>query len=347
MVIVAPPATTGAEEDSEDTEDAESMSEGSDDDREEDSDAQDADQISLAAGTDFQSELDDKLDDLIIRRPAPTAPLVQQASIWEEVEQEYATEAATGPPIGIESVVGKAQLMFSKSMHPEFMKLKLENTKVPENCPFMLTKRINPEIWALASTEAHNIDIKAQKVTTRIARVQSRVLQATEDLIKLANKVDEKGYRQTPSEEEYLVVLNHLREATALGGSGFISINNLRRLNVKPFVNPKMKEIIEEVQEEKVEEWLFGDNLDKRIVQIRDKAKTDQELIKKNLALAKSPPKSGDKRPFFAAPAPPKKSQSTSDHQASSSKKKKQQSRKQKQKSKKHPNEKSSSKFSN
>ena len=54
-------------------------------------------------------------------------------------------------------------------------------------------------------------------MTTRIARVQTRVIQATEDLIKLANKVDEKGYRQTPSEEEYLVILNHLREVTALG----------------------------------------------------------------------------------------------------------------------------------
>ena len=48
-----------------------------------------------------------------------------------------------------------------------------------------------------------------------------------------------------------------------------------------PYVNPKMKkEMVEEVTE-KVEEWLFGDDL--------NKAKSDQELIKKNLA--KSQPK--------------------------------------------------------
>ena len=69
----------------------------------------------------------------------------------------FEPENSLGPKTGNSEVVGKVKKMFTRALSEKNTKLMLEQTKVPEDCTFLATKRVNLEIWALAEKPTQQI----------------------------------------------------------------------------------------------------------------------------------------------------------------------------------------------
>ena len=224
-------------------------------------------------------EADNDWSDLIVTKQVTSGPVLADNSIWASTE-EYLAERASGPMVQNSMLVEKAKLMFSTQLPAKSLADKLEKTKVPENCAFLVNKRVNKEIWALAPPDVRSRDVKLQNAYDRIARGETQVLRASDKIISVANNRDGKGERVMPTQEDLMEILDHLREATSFVGCAAMEINNLRRVSMKSYINPQMHSLAAEVNNEPDGDLLFGEDLDKRVVQIKEKHKAQEALTK-------------------------------------------------------------------
>ena len=247
---------------------------------------------------------EDELEDLVNVRPISPVQTNSHSILRDALEKEwdmdismFEPENSLGPKIGNSEVVGKVKKMFTRALSEKNTKLMLEQTKVPEDCTFLATKRVNPEIWALADGKAHSADIRAQNATNRLTRGQVRILQAMESINTMATNVDEDGCRVMPTQDTFCAVLRDLRTASCLLGQAFIDLNNLRRYNFKHFISNEMKLVATEVSEELPGDLLFGEDLGKKVSQIQERSKVKEHLnaLKPKYPSATGKPKSAAK----------------------------------------------------
>lgn len=267
--------------------DGQSQEESDESSNEEESDGDEGvedDQISVSApdGDEFPDHEENDWSNLIVTKKVPSGPVLSD-SIWASTE-EYMVERVSGPKVQVSELVEKAKTMFSTQLPAKSLADKLKTTKVPENCTFLVNKRVNKEIWALASPEVRSCDVKLQSVYDRVARSETEILRASDRLISVANKRDDNGERVMPSQEDLMAILGHLREATVFNGCAAMEINNLRRASMKKFINPQMHSLTSEVAAEPDGDLLFGTDLEKRIVEIRGQNKAQEALTKTTLA---------------------------------------------------------------
>ena len=271
-MISCPPGYTPAEQEQQQENPAESVRHS------------DTDQLSIAASGQI-----DKLVDALIspsrvdaRSLGDKPHLDEEQVIWDDTTKEYETIDILGPEI-LPALSSMCKLMFTSILDKEKLKRKLEGTKIPSNCEFLIPKKINHEVWDLASPTARSNDIKLQAIFSQLARSQVRVLQAAQSLSGLAKST------LPPTKEDYKSVLADLREASVMNGTATQKINQHRRDVLKFSVNTEFQNLATDVPES--DKILFGDKLETRISDLADKNKAAKAL------------KRTDKRPYDTARA--------------------------------------------
>ena len=67
---------------------------------------------------------------------------------WISSLDEYADEVQYGPQVS-SSIDGATKMFWQKPIKPDSLNVKLEQAKIPANCLFLNSKRVNSSVWTI------------------------------------------------------------------------------------------------------------------------------------------------------------------------------------------------------
>ena len=112
---------------------------------------------------------------------------------WNEATDDYVTaNQATGPEI-TSSIAGEAKIFWSRPLKQESLKKKLDLAAIPSNCEFLISKKVNPEIWSKIGTFNRSTDFKFQHAQSIHAAATIKMLRAASTLNRTFQRKDAKG----------------------------------------------------------------------------------------------------------------------------------------------------------
>ncbi|KAK6167194.1 hypothetical protein SNE40_021286 [Patella caerulea] len=91
------------------------------------------------------------------------------ADLLDNLQQLYSEELNTGPEINPDVAKIFSSLLEQKIPEEKISKTE-ESFKVPKNCSFLITPKVNTEIWTKVSPHVRSADIKLQKIQTRLTK---------------------------------------------------------------------------------------------------------------------------------------------------------------------------------
>ena len=101
---------------------------------------------------------------------------------WNEATDDYVTtNQATGPEI-TSSIAGAAKIFWSRPLKQESLKKKLDLAAIPSSCEFLVSKKVNPEIWSKMGTFNRSTDFKLQHAQSIHAAATTKMLRAASTL---------------------------------------------------------------------------------------------------------------------------------------------------------------------
>ena len=157
-------------------------------------------------------------------------------------------------------------------MDAEKLKKKLYIFKTPLNCGFLTTKKCNTEIWSLQMNEQQRSnDLKVQKLQNSLVKGTIAVAQLTDAILKLHRDKDltPKGYRKALSG-----LLGMASDSVALLAQTHQMTNDFRRRKITYAFGQNFKGLDKNVDEKS--EWLFGDDISKKVTELKNHQKTFQ-----------------------------------------------------------------------
>ena len=138
----------------------------------------------------------------------------------------------------------------SKALHKKY--------NVPENCPNIIVPKCNGEIWKDNLISPYRINkIRPQNIQNLSVKAAYAVAEAC---VKILNKMGKMN--QDQSKELVFPPIDGL----TFFGKAITDMNQFRRNNLKPRLPENLKLLAENVPSES--QWLFGNDLGKRISQI-------------------------------------------------------------------------------
>ena len=150
--------------------------------------------------------------------------------------------------------------MFIVNMDEEKFKALHKKYNVPKNCPNIIVPKCNAEIWK------NNLNSPDRINEIRLQNIQNLTVKAayavTETCDKILNKIGKMKREQSKE-----LVSPHI-DGLAFLGKAITDMNQFRRNNLKPTLPEKLKLLADNVLSES--QWLFGDDLSKRIGQINN-----------------------------------------------------------------------------
>lgn len=152
-------------------------------------------------------------------------------------------------------------------MKEEVYKKKMEGSKLPSNCPFLIPKRTNTEIWSNLSTFTRSTDVKIQEILSLHSSSVTVLLRAASDLS------ESKSF----STKEPMLAL---KEDVSLVGTVLQSINTLRRDLMKPALPKGYSNLASEASESS--ELLFGGSICEILEQLKKENKLKEILSNKD-----------------------------------------------------------------
>lgn len=243
------------------------------------------------AGFDYNVELDYLLN--------PPADNKEEDDLLVELKKAYAAQVdAAGPPINKdfgELING----MFSDIMPDEKVKTLLELYVRPENCPNVVSARVNQEVWDGLSTSTRISDIALSKVGAKIVKGATPVIRVVDGLYQA---------RRSGSPPDISNAIRGCMDALAIIGNAVHELNVLRRSEIKKDLPPRAQKLVGKVQLESP--LLFGEDLHKQIKDVAENEKLGLGFSKKsgprfNYASSNYPgyvqSRGRGSRPFFPA----------------------------------------------
>ena len=162
-----------------------------------------------------------------------------------------------GSPLKNSKLAGIINNLFIEKLDEEKLEKLVKTYNKPENCPNMITPKCNEEIWRgdILNTSRRSNDIVLQKI-------QMHTVKAAYAMTDACDKVMEMNLQSDQCREMITPVI----DAFALLGVVTAEINQFRRQQMKDRLLAKMQPLTKNVPPES--EWLFGNDLSKRINQL-------------------------------------------------------------------------------
>ena len=245
----------------------------------------------------------------------------EQDSTWatdywsKQAEKGFEVRQDLGQEIN-SAIAGASKVFFRKHLNDEEALKLMESSKIPSNCKFLKVMKVNKEIWCRASTPGpvRSKDVVYQRWQECHAAMTANSLRTADclnrthemytetfgtlsdqvQLIKdaiLTGKQEEakelveclsdtlKGSQKTLS-DQLKESVEYNKDGLILAGKTNTMINKIRREAFRPSLPEDLKEVAEEPTEEP-EEFLFGDNLKERVLQIKGDKSVRNEFEKK------------------------------------------------------------------
>ena len=178
----------------------------------------------------------------------------------EDISQELSVKDAVGKPLNSSRLASIANIMFIVNMDEEKFKALHKKYNVPENCPNIIVPKCNGEIWKNNLTSPYRInEIRLQNIQNLTVKAAYAVTEACDKILNKMGKM-----KQELSKE----LVSPLIDGLAFLGKAITDMNQFRRNNLKPRLPEKLKPLADNVPSES--QWLFGDDLSKRISQINN-----------------------------------------------------------------------------
>jgi len=201
-----------------------------------------------------------------------TPVLQPDQAYWQNSLNDYEDDSkAIGEEIS-SSIAGAAKIYWQKPMKEEVFKKKMEEAKIPSNCPFLIPKRTNTEIWTTLSSFSRTTDVKIQEILTQHSAAVTMMLTAASELADSSNKK----------------AMMALKEALSLSGKVSQSTNKLRRELMKPTLPKGYGRLASEAEE--TSEWLFGESVCERLEKLKKENKIKEILTKERNPKRKAEP---------------------------------------------------------
>ena len=145
---------------------------------------------------------------------------------------------------------------------------------VPDNCFNMRVPAVNPPIWK-AMPEKHRVcDVTAKNIQKDISLAGAANAKVIADLQKLKERAEGEEAKYTISG-----IVTTVGNALALIGSAFHGLNNKRKKDIKPCLNPSLAELCAESNPVSPE-WLFGDYLSSSVREIQDERRVTSQIAR-------------------------------------------------------------------
>lgn len=207
----------------------------------------------------------------------------QEQEYWQETLQDYGENVVFGKEIS-SSIASASKIFWEKPMKEEVSKKKLEmeTAKIPANCTFLTTKRTNPEVWTAISGFHRTSDSKIQDIQTLFASSISLTLRAASTISSLS-KSDENNAQIMES-------LSLLKDSLSIAGKVNQSINQYRRVAIKPSLPPQYSKLADIVDDSAT--FLFGESISDKVENLEKENKI------KNLLKEKYPKNNERKRSY-------------------------------------------------
>ena len=168
------------------------------------------------------------------------------------------------------------QDIWNKPMADNKLRNKLEKYKVPQNCNFLKTKRCNPEIWSIKlSEQQRSNDLKIQKIQNTLLKSATAMTTLTEKLLSLHNNKD---FSSKDFRKEMGTIIPNATDVMGLLAHSMRLGNNLRRQKIACSLETELRGLGKDVDEKS--ELLFGDDLSKRIGEVKTNHKALQSSSK-------------------------------------------------------------------
>lgn len=193
--------------------------------------------------------------------------LDKNQSYWSSQVATYELPDSTWGPEVAASLAGASRVFWQQQLPEDRFKQIMSLGKVPQNCPYLKVLRVNPEIFTTTSPSIRTGDVSLQQIQEVHVALTSCLVQALSSMESL--KDSETGR-------------DKVTDALVLSGKMNMLLNQHRRDAFKPTIPPEKKGIIELPLFEPADtDFLFGDNLDETLAEIKKKNNLKKEFSKK------------------------------------------------------------------
>ncbi len=196
------------------------------------------------------SEDDSTLGSIAAAAPAASPPKEDMG-----FATKYAIPSAVGKPIANNLAVSVKFLMGPK-LKEETMNETGEKYLAPSNCDQLVVPRVHPPIWDNIQSSTRSRDLKIQRVEKPLVK---GIIALTQTL-------------PTPN------MSNVQQDSLALLCHALHELNLLRKEFMKPDINPKYVHLCKDSNP--VTQWLFGDDLSKKVKDMKEEQKAAEGVMK-------------------------------------------------------------------
>lgn len=214
--------------------------------------------------------------------PEPTPVLDEEQEYWQDTVNEYTQQEEYGPEIS-SPIATASKTFWQKPLTEEKSANKLKNNLTPENCKYLVPKRVNKEVWGNVTSSQRTNDMKLQKV-------QKIAAASLTSMLKVASTLSQHLQKENDKNLDIKGLLTYLKDSMALAGMANQQINQMRRDLIKPTLPPVFRKLADSVDESA--EFLFGDSLTQSMDILEKESKV------KNLLKEKSYKQNPNKRSF-------------------------------------------------
>ena len=190
--------------------------------------------------------------------------------VIDEIKQECTVKDLVGKPNGNRKLAAIANNHFLDNMEKEKLKDLNKKYSRPENCPNVATPKYNSEIWKSNLTSTYRMN------EVELQRIKNLHVKAACAVTLASDKIVSSNLLQEQSKE--LITL--LVDALVLLGKATADLNQFQRNNLRSRLPDKMRPLATNVPAGS--QWLFGDDLNKRIAQISSMNNALSQTFKSN-----------------------------------------------------------------
>lgn len=189
--------------------------------------------------------------------------------LLQSINNLYDNQDNTGDAVN--GKLAKSVNLSFRSMLSKEHQVKInEKLKRPENCENMTVPRVNVEVWEQAKMFHKTKDLQ-------LGKVQSLLCKAAVPITEMANVLLDKNNSKGKG-----VTINKCTDALVMMTAAFTELSQLRKENLKSVFPVQYRNRLSSKDNQVSTNWLFGDDLPKKIKEITDtKSIADKLSIRK------------------------------------------------------------------
>ena len=154
---------------------------------------------------------------------------------------------------------------WGKKLTPEKLKGLIEKYNRPGNCPLLICKKVNPQIWATLSQGTKREDVHLYNLEETIIKAVFALLQTTSALV--SNDLG----------PEHTQLLGQSIDSLAMLAHTYAQLTQLRKNQIRPALKPEYSAICS-LEESRERMFLFGDDLPKALKEAKESSQISSSI---------------------------------------------------------------------